>query len=285
MAQREMGDAARPVGIGVVAVLAAAVAIGCGGSSAAGGDGAEGADDQGGGASPESIGITLPGPAPSGVDPAPSGVNPTAPAGLPVNDGAGGEPDPTPPVDPIDADPVQLTSETVTVTSANSELQATLFLARSPLGTRLELVEAGERICVRGELAAVPDNDFANYWGGEVGLMLTSSPATDMASPGDGLATPGFGFRLEGELPEQVRLRVAAAGEVPLFSQYCRDVADGVGTSIEVALDSLTQECWLNGGAPYPAAASATLVSWQLPANPGSSRGFDFCIEDIHALP
>ena len=280
MAQRGMADAPRRASIGNVALLAAVVAVGCGGSSAVDRDALDGADEARSAAAAEAAGAHLSGPAP-----VPSGAEPASPPSLPATDADDGAADDGPPPDAAQADPVQLTSETVTLLSTDGERAATLFLARSPLGTRLELVEAGERICVRGELAAVPDEDYANYWGGEVGLMLTSSPATEMAAPGDGVSVAGFGFRLEGTLPEQLRLRVAAAGEVPLFSQYCRDVAEGVGTSIEVALDSLTQECWLYGGAPYPAAASATLVSWQLPANPGSSRGFDFCIEDIHALP
>jgi hypothetical protein len=167
---------------------------------------------------------------------------------------------------------------------SGGDIDAALFLAQSPLGTALELVEASERICVGGEIAPVPDGDYANYWGGEVGLVLASSPPTDVAPPGDGLDTPGFGFRLEGTLPPQLRLRAGATGEVPVYSQYCQEVAQSVGANIEMALGSLTFECWSNGGAPYPGASSATLVSWQIPANAEFGAHFDFCIEDIHAL-
>jgi len=261
--------------IGTAIALAGVLALGCGGNSAPDRDAADGVDEAGEAAA-------VPGPAP---DPA-SGAEPASPATLPVSElegsGVGDRPSPS---DPPAVDPVQLSSETVRVAAEGGSVDATLFLARSPLGTQLELTETGERICVRGELGTVPGDDYPNYWGGEVGLLLTSSPATDMALPGEGVSTPGFGFRLEGELPAQLRLRVGAAGEVPLFSQYCQNVIDGAGTSIEVALESLTFECWLNGGAPYPEAASATLVSWQLPAGAEVASTFDFCIEDIRALP
>jgi hypothetical protein len=111
-----------------------------------------------------------------------------------------------------------------------------------------------------------------------------SSPE-DVAAPGDGLETHGFAFRLSGELPPQLRLRVGAAGEVPLTSEYCQNVPMSAGTHVEVALQSLTFECWGLAGAPYPGNARATLVSWQIPANEGVASQFDFCIEDIRALP
>jgi hypothetical protein len=275
MAQQALDDAVRLDGFRKVLALAVALAIGCGGNVSpepVATDGADWARQEADGSE-----SAAPGGGVSGADPAPSGP---LPVGVPVN----------PPPAPDDAapasasNPVQLTTETVRLGASGSDVDATLFLAQSPLGTTLELVEASERICVRGEVAPVPDGDFANYWGGEVGLVLTSSAPTDVAPPGDGLDTPGFGFRLEGTLPPQLRLRVGAAGEVPVYSQYCQEVVQSVGSNIEMALEALTFECWVVGGARYPGASSATLVSWQIPALPELAGAFDFCIEDVHAL-
>lgn len=278
MAQHGMAHAERRAGRRSALALAGALAIGCGGNA----DAEPAAEADHGGAPPqqrasseaseaEAAGaLTLPG---IGVDPAP----PNDASPLPLPDMAPARaPQPT---------SVQLTSDTVLVPASGGDIEATLFLARSPQGTLLELVEASERICVRGSLAPVPGNDFPNYWGGEVGLILSSSSPTDVASSGEGLSAPGFAFRLEGALPPLLRFRAGAAGEVPLTSQYCQEVVPDVGSSIEISLAALTYECWLYGGAPYPSAAGATLVSWQMPASVELGSVFDFCIEDIRALP
>lgn len=257
-------------------MLALATALSaCGGNSAAGGSPDERADET------SELGQQPAGnePAPGIEPPGPSPAQPRGAIGAPAEPAADGVP--LPPQETI----VQLTSETARVGAGDEVTTHPLFVARSPLGTQLELVEASERICVRGELALVPNADYANFWGGEVGLILGSSPATDVAPPGEGLATPGFSFRLAGELPPQLRLRVAASGEAPLTSQYCQTVPANTDASIEMALQSLSFECWLPDGAQFPADASATLVSWQIPANEGAASAFDFCIEDIRALP
>lgn len=275
MAQQAMDDAVRLDGVGRALALAGFLAIGCGGNTSPEPVATDDADST----RQEADGTesAAPGGGLSGADPAP-------PVPLPVDASIDAPPAPDDTASDPGSNPVQLTTETVRLGVSGGDVDAALFLAQSPLGTTLELVEASERICVRGEVAPVPDGDYPNYWGGEVGLMLASSAPTDVAPPGDGLDTPGFGFRLEGTLPPQLRLRVGAAGEVPVFSQYCQEVEQSVGASVEIALGSLTFECWSIGGAPYPGASSATLVSWQIPANAEFGAPFDFCIEDIHAL-
>jgi hypothetical protein len=251
--------------------LASLAALGCGGSGARAP--LDDAADQAG----SDTGENAAGP---GIEPAPA--TPAAPTA----EGIGAGPDelaPGTPTSPLPTE-VQLTSDSVQVGDGEGLLAKPLFIARSPLGTRLELLEASDRICVRGALTAVPDGDYTNYWGGEVGLILGASPASDVAPPDDGLRARGFSFRLVGEAPLQLRLRVAAAGEVPLTSQYCQDVPTNGGASIEVELQSLTFECWGSAGAAYPAQASATLVSWQIPAAPEQASSFDFCIEEIRAI-
>jgi hypothetical protein len=276
MAQNWMEDV-HLEGIARLLALAGAVAIGCGGNASPE-VAAEGADE--GSVRQEESGSESAAPGVvSAADPAPA---------APLQDDAvldGPAPGPARAADPAPgSNPVQLTTETVRLGVNGADVDATLFLAQSPLGTTLELVEASDRICVRGELAPVPDGDYANYWGGEVGLLLASSPPTDVAPPDDGLDAPGFGFLLEGALPPQLRFRAGAAGEVAVYSQYCQEVVAGVGSNIEIALESLTFECWSSGGARYPGASSATLISWQIPAGPELGAAFDFCIEDIHTL-
>jgi hypothetical protein len=274
MAQHQLMDVSGRSSLVQVFALAGVMAMGCGGNSAPGASAEDGSDESG--SSQQYVGDEV-----SGVEPA--ATNPAAPSPTRV-----GAPPSDPSLDGVRLDPqpteVQLTSDAVRVGAGGGVLSSPLFIARSPLGTTLEVIEASERICVRGGLEAVPDGDYANYWGGEVGLVLGTSPPTDVAPPTDGLATLGFTFRLSGALPPQLRLRVGAAGEVPLTSQYCQNVATDTGASVEIPLQSLTFECWGLNGAPYPGTANATLVSWQIPANPEAGSQFDFCIEDIRAL-
>lgn len=158
-----------------------------------------------------------------------------------------------------------------------------VYVERSSLGTTLELVEANQRICVRGQLAPVPNGDYPNYWGGEVGLALVSNPR-EQVDLNEGMSTRGFAFRLEGVLPPLIRFRAGASGEVPLLSQYCVHVPLKTGTRIEVTLDELTVECWNGAGTSFPDAARAALVSWQIPANETTVETFDFCIDGIESL-
>jgi hypothetical protein len=273
MAKRLLKHVLRRPGLARALALASVLGVGCGGHSASGESVDEGSNELG--LSPESVGDDVSGVEPASDNPAPSQGAITAP---PDGPSPAGEPLPPQPTE------VQVTSDTVLVGAGEGLLSSPLFIARSALGTTLEVVEASDRICVRGGLAAVPDGDYANYWGGEVGLVLGSSPPADVAPLGEGLEALGFTFRLSGALPPQLRLRVGAAGEVPLSSQYCQNVPMNTGGSVEIAVGSLTFECWLPDGAPYPAGASATLVSWQIPANTETSSEFDFCIEDIQAL-
>ncbi len=159
-----------------------------------------------------------------------------------------------------------------------------VFLEKSTIGTTFELVEASRRICVRGKLDPVPDGDYPNYWGGEVGLVFVMD-AEQQVPPGAGTAASGFAFRLSGTLPPLLRFRVGAAGEVPLFSQYCMHLPLTTGTQTAVFLDELAYECWNGAGQPFPEAAGAALVSWQVPASESTTQAFDFCIEQIEALP
>ncbi len=175
------------------------------------------------------------------------------------------------------------TGGSVRLQSSGLGLERSVYVVTSPLGTTLELVEAGERICVRGELAPVPDGDYPNYWGGEVGVALVAN-VMEIPSQAEALRTSGFAFRLQGTLPPIVRFRVGAAAEVPYYSQYCDHVGLETGARIEVPLDALTYECWNIGGAAFPMASGAALISWQVPASPETAGPFDFCIEAIDAL-
>jgi hypothetical protein len=174
--------------------------------------------------------------------------------------------------------------EAIRVGSGEGGVEALLYVETSPLGTTLELAPASGGICVRGQLAPVPNGDYPNYWGAEVGLSLTSSLAEE-ALPGEALDTRGFAFRLEGALPPVLRFRVGAVGEVPRFSQFCQHVALVTGVRIEIPLDALIRECWNTTGEPFPEGSGATLMGWQVPADGVSEGPFDFCIEDIQTLP
>ncbi len=175
--------------------------------------------------------------------------------------------------------------ETIRVVGSDgSDVVGAFYMEKSPLGTTLSIVEASDRICVRGQQVPVPQGDYPNYWGAEVGLALVSS-LTSEASAAEALSVAGFAFRFEGALPAIVRFRVGAAGEVPLYSQYCQHVPLRTGARIEITLEELIYECWNQGGRPFPDASGATLLAWQIPANEATSGTFDFCIDAIEALP
>jgi hypothetical protein len=181
--------------------------------------------------------------------------------------------------------PTRLTGQTIRVAGGDgSGIQGSFYMEKSPLGTTLSVVEASGRICVRGQQVPVPEGDYPNYWGAEVGLALVSS-LTSQGLAAEALSVAGFAFRFEGALPPVVRFRVGAAGEVPLYSQYCQHVPLDTGARIEVKLEELIYECWNAEGRPFPDAAGATLLAWQIPANETTSGAFDFCIEAIETLP
>jgi hypothetical protein len=189
-----------------------------------------------------------------------------------------------PPPEPLPS-VVEVSSDATTVFQWGGGVESgRFFTARSALGTTLELLEADERLCVRGQLAPVPDGDYGNFWGAEVGIILSASDPDETVLPSDGFDAVGFVFQLSGELPPQLRFRVGASGADPLTSQYCQDVPVTESGSREVSRDALTLECWNYGGPPFPAGATAALVSWQIPASPESYQTYDFCIEDVRAL-
>lgn len=247
----------------VGAALAGSLATGCGGRAPSDADG-EAASDQ----------------RSSPVDEHASGgsISPNLPAAGPdlAAPESQGPPKPA-------QDSTRLSGDTLWVGSKQSGVQSNVFLEKSPLGTTAELVQANGGICVRGQLSPVPDGDYPNYWGAEVGLALVANPRKETPDAA-ALHVQGFAFSLSGVLPPLLRFRVGAGGEVPLFSQYCEHAPLETGVRIEVPLDALTYECWNAGGAPFPVAAGATLISWQVPANEVSEGGFDFCIREIETL-
>jgi len=259
-------------------VLAGALATGCGGQSSPD-DVADTADTrEAEAAGGEVFAGDTPAPAaPGGIDPAPPNLTGPSTPDQPIEG--------PPPPDPLPS-VVEVSSDATTAFQWGGGIESgRFFTARGALGTTLELLEADDRLCVRGQLAPVPDGDYGNYWGAEVGIILGASDPDEVVLPSDGLDAVGFVFRLSGELPPQLRFRVGASGADPLTSQYCQDVSVTADGGREVSRDGLTLECWNYGGPPFPEGATAALVSWQIPASPESYQAYDFCIEDISAMP
>lgn len=264
MAHRSLIHRPRVAGLLLALAPTGTVLGGCGGHAAT-----EPSDDSSSAMGNEAL---------AGAEPA-AGILPPAP----IDDGSAPSQH-VPPSEPAhDELPSELIGQAIRVSPSEPGSEASLFVEVSPLGTSLEVREARERICVQGEVGVVPNGDYANYWGGEVGLALVADPTT-AASDTEALHARGFAFALTGVLPPELRLRVGASGEVPLYSQYCEHVPLRTGEPIRLDLRELTYECWNADGQPFPAAAGATLVSWQIPANEWSSGSFDFCIADILAL-
>jgi hypothetical protein len=115
------------------------------------------------------------------------------------------------------------------------------FLSRSALGTSITVGADAGKICVQGSLASVPNGDYGEYWGVELGFNLTQlDAAASDALPNTGAA------------PSTAREAAADAGK-------------------DASVDAALVNADASSAAPSTPAASA----W----SPGKVIGFSFVIE------
>lgn len=189
------------------------------------------------------------------------------------------------------------------------------FLARSALGNTIEIGNEDGQVCVTGNLEEVPNSDYSQYWGVEVGFNLNQTSPDDGAGGAGGadgaageagadgtagaggsggdVAEPwlpgsvvGFSFVIEGPTIDLIRFKALPSGYDPALesSVFCKTVMATSGEPNDVPFAEMIQYCWNATGTPLPLSAGLANISWQLPADVGVTRPFDWCLKDLRPL-
>jgi hypothetical protein len=188
-------------------------------------------------------------------------------------------------------------------------LRGGAFLARSPNGNTITIGDEDGKVCVTGNLEAVPNGDYSGYWGVEVGFNLNQTSPDDGAAgaggadgaagaggaggSGEDVAEPwmagsvlGFSFVIEGPTIDLIRFKALPSGYDPTLesSVFCKAVTATSGEPNDVPFAQMIQHCWNATGTPLPLDAGLANISWQLPADVGVTRPFDWCLKDLRPL-
>jgi hypothetical protein len=184
------------------------------------------------------------------------------------------------------------------------------FLARAANGNTITVGDDDGKICIQGELEPVPNNDYSGYWGVEIGFNLNQNAPDDGAggeggadgaggAGGEGGAPPdvaepwhpgnvvGFSFVIEGPTIDAIRFKSLPAGyDAALESSvFCNPVSAATGEPNDVPLTQMVQYCWSGSqNLKLPTAAGLSNIAWQLPAEVGVTRPFDWCLKDLRPL-
>jgi hypothetical protein len=182
------------------------------------------------------------------------------------------------------------------------------FLARSPLGNTITVGDDVGEICIQGNLEEVPNGDYSQYWGVEVGFNLNQTALDDGAggaggadgaagaggSDGTDVAEPwlpgsviGFSFVIEGPTIDLIRFKSLPSGYDPALeaSVFCRTVVATSGQVNDALFTQMIQYCWNATGTPLPTAAGLANISWQLPADVAvGARPFDWCLKELRPI-
>jgi len=194
------------------------------------------------------------------------------------------------------------------------------FLARSALGNTVTVGNTPGEICISGNLEEVPNGNYGQYWGVEVGFNLNqvspggvtpdpadagadaAAPVADAAAPGDAAVVPapdraepwqtgrviGFSYVIEGSTINLIRFKALPAGYDRSLeaSVYCKTVNATSGTAENSLFTEMTQYCWSPGNPLLPVSGGLDNISWQLPADvaPAGARPFDFCLKDLRPI-
>ncbi len=189
------------------------------------------------------------------------------------------------------------------------------FLARSALGNTITIGDAEGEVCVTGNLEEVPNADYSEYWGVEIGFNLNQTSPDDGAAgaagadgaagaggadgaggeggSGGDIAEPwmpgsvvGFSFVIEGPTIDLIRFKALPSGYDPALesSVFCKTVMATSGEANDVPFAQMIQYCWNATGTLLPLAAGLANISWQLPADVGVTRPFDCCVKELRPL-
>jgi hypothetical protein len=185
-------------------------------------------------------------------------------------------------------------------------IQGSGFLARSANGNTITIGNDAGQICITGNLEAVPNGNYSGYWGVEIGFNLNQGAPNGAGGSGgaggDGggvagapleVARPwmpgnviGFSFVIEGPTINLIRFKALPAGFDPALesSVYCKAITPTDGAVDDVRFSQMIQYCWNASGALLPTGNGLANISWQLPAEVGVTRPFDWCLKDLRPI-
>jgi hypothetical protein len=186
------------------------------------------------------------------------------------------------------------------------------FLARAANGNSITIGSGAGQICISGNLEAVPNGNYSGYWGVEIGFNLNQGLAEGgggaggaggwggaggdgggMAGAAGDVARPwmpghviGFSFVIEGPTIDLIRFKALPAGLDPALesSVYCKSMTPSTGAVDDVLFSQMIQYCWNANGALLPLDNGLDNLSWQLPAEVGVTRPFDWCVKDLRPI-
>jgi hypothetical protein len=194
------------------------------------------------------------------------------------------------------------------------------FLARSPLGNSITIADRPGEICISGSVDEVPNGNYNQYWGVELGFNLNqqatganppdavdagldagtdasadAASSNDAAAPAPDVAGPwqigrviGFSYVIEGPTINLVRFKALPAGydrELEA-SVYCKTVNATSGSPENSLFTEMTQYCWSEGNPQLPTSGGLDNISWQLPADvaPAGQRAFEWCLKSLRPI-
>lgn len=174
-------------------------------------------------------------------------------------------------------------------------------------------------ICISGTVGPVLNDPttmmpaYAEYWGIEVGINLNEGPgaggggggeagdagAGDAGGADAGAVTPppaggnvalpwdrgqvlGFTFKIDGATIPPFRFKTKPTS-ASTEENFCRQVPAAVsGSTVTVLFSDMISSCWQAGGANP--AGTLDNIAWQIPADPGVSHPYDFCVSDVRPI-
>lgn len=137
------------------------------------------------------------------------------------------------------------------------------------------------QLCVSGTSAAVLEDKYDLYFGGGMGLLL-SSDVGECRDFGTWDATAhgvtGLSFYLRGGPPEHLQLTLAT----PESINYCyRELHEGLNV---ISFSDVREDCWNTLPGPSPDPTELIHVQWSIVTLPEESYEFCYCIDGLTAL-
>jgi hypothetical protein len=208
---------------------------------------------------------------------------------------------------------------TVKDEAGTSGINGGALTVAAPMGTTINSAFRDGALCINGNMVAVPNSDYSNYWGGLVSVDLNrvanpdatggGADAGSDAGAGDagqvlGLVPQpwnpatgkvvGFSFKLDGPMiPPNPSLRFQATptNSNPSNDHFCYTVPavpTGGGT-VEVKFTQIVRNCYdaTPGASVFQDPAGFTElqnINWQVSSSDQIPITFDFCVSELKPI-
>ena len=189
----------------------------------------------------------------------------------------------------------------------------------APMGTTLTPAFRDGALCINGNMVAVPNSDYSNYWGGLVSVDLnrvanpdapTGDAGASDAGAGDAGAAPlgmvpnpwdpttgkviGFSFKIDGPgVPPSPSLRFQATptDSNPSNDHFCYTIpaVPAAGGTVEVKFTQVVRNCYdaVPGPSVFQDPAGFTKlqnINWQVSSSDMIPITFDFCVSELKPI-